>query len=104
MLLDVHLPDLSGLEVLGRLRSRRQAAGVVMVTAERDVEVVRAALHGGAMQTSSSRSHAELGRRLERVRQALGHLAAGEPTRRPSTRRSASAARAARRAPACPRD
>ena len=75
ILLDVHLPDLSGLEVLAALRSRGNVAGVVMVTAERDVEVVRAALHGGAMQYLVKPFTAEeLGRRLERVRQALATL------------------------------
>lgn len=75
ILLDVHLPDLSGLEVLAALRSRGNVAGVVMVTAERDVEVVRAALHSGAMQYLVKPFTAEeLGRRLERVRQALATL------------------------------
>ncbi len=50
VLLDVHLPDLSGLEVLARLRASSNHVGVVMVTAERGADAVRAALHGGAMQ------------------------------------------------------
>ncbi|WP_183095143.1 response regulator, partial [Nocardioides stalactiti] len=54
VLLDVHLPDLSGIEVLERLRSRADgdahSVAVVMVTAERGAAAVRAALHGGAMQ------------------------------------------------------
>jgi response regulator of citrate/malate metabolism len=79
ILLDVHLPDLSGLEVLAALRSRGNVAGVVMVTAERDVEVVRAALHSGAMQYLVKPFTAdELARRLERVRQALATLDADE--------------------------
>ena len=50
LLLDVHLPDLSGLEVLERLRGRGDDVAVVMVTAERGAAAVRSALHGGALQ------------------------------------------------------
>ncbi len=50
LLLDVHLPDLTGLEVLERLRGRGDDVAVVMVTAERSAPAVRAALHGGALQ------------------------------------------------------
>jgi response regulator of citrate/malate metabolism len=75
ILLDVHLPDMSGLEVLARLRAGGNVAGVVMVTAERDVEVVRSALHGGAMQYLVKPFHAEdLARRLGQVREALTAL------------------------------
>jgi response regulator of citrate/malate metabolism len=78
ILLDVHLPDMSGLDVLTTLRSRGNVAGVVMVTAERDVEVVKAALHGGAMQyLVKPFQHQDLALRLERVREALSSLASG---------------------------
>ena len=50
MLLDVHLPDMSGLDVLAALRAEGSDVGVVMVTAERGADAVRTALHGGAMQ------------------------------------------------------
>ncbi|WP_408898591.1 response regulator [Nocardioides sp. R1-1] len=50
VLLDVHLPDLSGLEVLDALRAQQRDIAVVMVTAERGAAAVRAALHGGALQ------------------------------------------------------
>jgi response regulator of citrate/malate metabolism len=79
ILLDVHLPDVSGLEVLRRLRSQGNVAAVVMVTAERDVEAVRAALHGGAMQYLVKPFHQEdLAARLQRVRETLESLTAGE--------------------------
>jgi response regulator of citrate/malate metabolism len=79
ILLDVHLPDMSGLEVLKRLRADGNVAGVVMVTAERDVDVVRSALHGGAMQYLVKPFNAEdLSRRLQRVREALRTLESGE--------------------------
>lgn len=48
VLLDVHLPDLTGIEVLRRLRARGDDVGVVMVTAAREAETVRAAAAGGA--------------------------------------------------------
>ncbi|WP_299052262.1 response regulator [uncultured Nocardioides sp.] len=52
VLLDVHLPDLSGVEVLRRLRAHADpavsAVGVIMITAAREADTVRAALHQGA--------------------------------------------------------
>jgi response regulator of citrate/malate metabolism len=79
ILLDVHLPDRSGLTVLQELRARGNVAAVVMVTAERDAEAVRAALHGGAMQylVKPFRSD-DLALRLQRVRDSLGTLQDGE--------------------------
>jgi response regulator of citrate/malate metabolism len=48
VLLDVYLPDRNGLDVLRDLRAEADVTvDVVMVTAARDVETVRAALHGG---------------------------------------------------------
>lgn len=48
VLLDVHLPDMTGIEVLRRLRAEGHDVGVLMVTAAREVEQVRAARTGGA--------------------------------------------------------
>ncbi|MET0899200.1 MAG: response regulator [Mycobacterium sp.] len=50
LLLDVHLPDMSGIEVLRRLRERGDDVDAIVVTAERDADVVKAALRGGAAQ------------------------------------------------------
>ena len=48
VLLDVYLPDRNGLDVLRDLRAEADlTVDVVVVTAARDVETVRAALHGG---------------------------------------------------------
>lgn len=48
ILLDVYLPDLTGLEVLRRLRADGNSAGVIMITAARELDTVSTALHGGA--------------------------------------------------------
>lgn len=48
VLLDIYLPDRSGLDVLRELRAAADVApDVVVLTAARDVDTVRAALHGG---------------------------------------------------------
>lgn len=49
VLLDIHLPDLSGLEVLRRLRARPDGADldILAITAAREVETVRTAMAGG---------------------------------------------------------
>jgi len=49
VLLDVHLPDLSGIEVLRRLRGAGNDVGVIVVTAAREADTVRAAAAGGAV-------------------------------------------------------
>ncbi len=49
VLLDIHLPDMSGLEVLRRLRARPDGADldILAITAAREVETVRTAMAGG---------------------------------------------------------
>lgn len=75
VLLDVHLPDLDGLEVLARLRAEGRRTAVVMVTAERGAEAVRAAVHGGAMHyLVKPFEQADLVDRLQRVAESLGVL------------------------------
>jgi response regulator of citrate/malate metabolism len=49
VLLDIYLPDISGLEVLRRLRTRPGGPDVLAVTAARDVDTVRAALQAGVV-------------------------------------------------------
>lgn len=50
VLLDVYLPDISGLEVLRRLRGHTHPpVDVLPVTAARNLEAVREAMHGGAV-------------------------------------------------------
>ncbi|MGN7781957.1 response regulator [Mycolicibacterium sp. 22603] len=48
ILLDVYLPDMTGLEVLHRLRAGGDHVGVIMITAARELDTVRGALDGGA--------------------------------------------------------
>jgi response regulator of citrate/malate metabolism len=49
VLLDVYLPDMTGLEVLRRLRSDGAPVDVVVISAARDVDSIRSALHGGVL-------------------------------------------------------
>jgi len=50
LLLDFYLPDLSGLEVLARLREEdHPAVDVIAITAARDVENLRGAMRGGVV-------------------------------------------------------
>jgi response regulator of citrate/malate metabolism len=49
-LLDVHLPDCSGLDVLRRFRASGHTLDVIMVTRARDLTVVQAAVAFGATQ------------------------------------------------------
>jgi response regulator of citrate/malate metabolism len=49
VLLDLYLPDRSGLEVLADLRGAVPDVDVLMVTAARDAETVRAAVRGGVV-------------------------------------------------------
>jgi response regulator of citrate/malate metabolism len=75
----VHLPDISGLEVLERLRAQGHGVAVVMVTAERGAPAVRAALHGGAMQyLVKPFEYDDLADRLRRVAAALASLPADD--------------------------
>ncbi len=79
VLLDVHLPDLTGLEVLDRLRRDGHEVAVVMVTAERGADAVRAALRGGAMQyLVKPFAYDDLADRLRRVAGALASLPPAE--------------------------
>jgi response regulator of citrate/malate metabolism len=48
ILLDVFLPDMTGLEVLQQLRSEGDRVGVIMITAARELDTVSGALDGGA--------------------------------------------------------
>src|SRR4051812_29394601 len=49
VLLDVYLPDMTGLEVLRRLRADGSSVDVIVISAARDVDSIRSALHGGVL-------------------------------------------------------
>ncbi len=49
VLLDIYLPDRSGLEVLRELRAAGPPVDVIAVTAANDVDTLRSALHGGVL-------------------------------------------------------
>lgn len=77
VLLDVHLPDLDGLEVLRRVRADGFTGDVLMVTAERDPDAVRtarAAGAGGYLVKPFTRD--DLHHRLEQVRATRARLRA----------------------------
>jgi len=50
VLLDMHLPDLHGLEVVRTMRAAGNRADVIAVTSARDLEVVRAAVSQGVVE------------------------------------------------------
>jgi response regulator of citrate/malate metabolism len=82
VLLDIYLPDMSGLDVLRRLRQDENApVDVIAVTAAKDVKTLRAAMQGGVVhyvvkpflfETFRDRleRYAALKQRLERLREA----------------------------------
>ena len=79
VLLDVHLPDRTGIEVLRELRAAGDDTGVVMVTAAREAETVRAAAAGGAAHyLVKPFEYVDLRARLEAFRAAHRALAEGE--------------------------
>ena len=49
VLLDIHLPDVSGIEVLRRLRETDPDVDVLVISAAKEVDTVRTALRGGVV-------------------------------------------------------
>lgn len=75
VLLDVHLPDMTGIEVLRRLRAGGDDVGVLVVTAAREADTVRAAAAGGAVHyLVKPFDYDDLRVRLESFRTALRAL------------------------------
>ena len=101
VLLDVHLPDMTGIEVLRRLRAAGDDVGVLVVTAAREADTVRAAAAGGAAHyLVKPFDYDDLRVRLESFRAA--HLAAVRRRPRPGSRTSTPSSARPRPAPAAP--
>jgi response regulator of citrate/malate metabolism len=83
VLLDMHLPDLHGLDVVRAMRAAGHRADVIAVTSARDLEVVRAAVSQGIVQyLLKPFTFAALRDRLERYaayrQQLTGDVASGQ--------------------------
>jgi len=77
VLLDIYLPDMSGVEVLRRLRAAGSPVDVLVITAARDVETVRATVQGGAVHyLIKPFTFAALRERLERYAEAYRRIGA----------------------------
>jgi response regulator of citrate/malate metabolism len=76
VLLDIYLPDISGIEVLRRIRAEFPDVDVIVVTAARELATVREAMLGGAVSyLIKPFDYTALGERLEhfaRTRSMLG--------------------------------
>ena len=69
MLLDVYLPDMTGIDVLRRARSEFPDVDVIVVTAARELDTVREAMQGGAVSyLVKPFEYQALGERLEHYR------------------------------------
>jgi response regulator of citrate/malate metabolism len=76
VLLDIYLPDRSGVEVLERLRAETPEVDVLVITAAREVDTVRRALRGGVVNYLIKPFEYEaLRERLEHYAAAHHHLA-----------------------------
>lgn len=79
MLLDVYLPDMTGIDVLRRARADFPAVDVIVVTAARELDTVREAMQGGAISyLVKPFEYQALGERLEHFRRTRSLLNATE--------------------------
>jgi len=77
VLLDVYLPDVSGLDLLGALREAAPEVDVLVISAAREADTVRQALRGGIVHyLIKPFSYDDLRLRLEHYQQAYAGLAA----------------------------
>jgi response regulator of citrate/malate metabolism len=75
MLLDVYLPDMTGIEVLRRARQDFPDVDVIVVTAARELDTVREAMQGGAVSyLVKPFEYQALGERLEHYRRTRSAL------------------------------
>lgn len=101
LLLDIYLPDASGLEVLRRVTVRSEPPDVIMLTAASDMASVRAAVRGGAVAYLIKPFDAEA---LEGRLKAYADLRAKRSTDRPADQAEVDRlfSLSARRAPGSP--
>lgn len=75
VLLDIHLPDINGLDLMHRLREVAPELDVLVISAAREVETVRKALRGGIVHyLIKPFSQADLQERLDHYRSAYHGL------------------------------
>ncbi|GAA5227239.1 response regulator [Paeniglutamicibacter antarcticus] len=75
VLLDIHLPDISGLDLLGQLRSAVPDLDVLVISAARESETVRRALRGGIVHyLMKPFTQEDLHQRLEHYRRTYRSL------------------------------
>ncbi|CAN5700330.1 response regulator [soil metagenome] len=75
VLLDVYLPDVSGLDLLGALREAAPEVDVLVISAAREADTVRRALRGGIVHyLMKPFSYDDLRVRLEHYQQAYAGL------------------------------
>jgi response regulator of citrate/malate metabolism len=81
VLLDIHLPDISGLDLLQQLREEVPELDVLVISAAREVDTVRRALRGGIVHyLMKPFSNEDLRERLEHYQQAYRPLASSKST------------------------
>ncbi|MFE4545171.1 response regulator [Arthrobacter sp. NPDC056727] len=79
VLLDIHLPDINGLDLMHRLRDVAPELDVLVISAAREVETVRKALRGGIVHyLIKPFSQTDLQERLEHYRTTYQSLASSK--------------------------
>lgn len=79
VLLDIHLPDINGLDLMHRLREVAPELDVLVISAAREVETVRRALRGGIVHyLIKPFSQTDLQERLEHYRNTYRSLDASK--------------------------
>jgi response regulator of citrate/malate metabolism len=79
VLLDIHLPDINGLDLMQRLREVAPELDVLVISAAREVETVRKALRGGIVHyLIKPFSQTDLQERLEHYSTAYQSLASSK--------------------------
>jgi response regulator of citrate/malate metabolism len=79
VLLDIHLPDINGLDLMQKLRAAAPELDVLVISAAREVDTVRKALRGGIVHyLIKPFSQTDLQERLEHYRNAYLSLASSK--------------------------